>query len=155
MINPMTNAEHATPIATLDPGLRPLRALLAGEVATVPWPVGDSGTELGEDKVGSTLEAFSVGAAVTWMSAVGLARCGVQLESPRKSIREEVALYSNSESSIAGGLVRMYSCNMFVDEPCTVTHWPALVSDKEATWYSENFRYMPVVVKTVELRENV
>ncbi len=93
MINPMNNAVHTTLIATLDLGLRRLRALLAGEVAAVPWPVGDSVTELGVDKVGFTLEAVFVGAAVIWMSAVGLAKSGVQLESPMKSIRDDVTLY--------------------------------------------------------------
>ena len=94
MIKPITNAVHTTLIATLDLGLRFLRVLLAGEVAAVPWPVGDSVTELGVDKVALTLEAVSVEAAlVTWMNAVGLGKLGVQLESPMKSIRDDVTLY--------------------------------------------------------------
>ena len=33
-----------------------------------------------------------------------------------------------------------------IGEPCTVTHWPAVARDDEATWYSVNSKYDAVVV---------
>lgn len=80
-------------------GLRPFPAPLAGEKAAVPPLVDDreSGCDGDDDDdVRFAPENVFMGVAFdTCTSAVDTARTGVQLESPRKSIRDIVALYWN------------------------------------------------------------
>lgn len=93
-INATNSPEHTAEIATLSLGVRLFRAPLAGEEAVVLRLVDDSESEENEDVGKIALGPKSTGVAfVTCTNAVGTARTGVQLENPRKSIRDVVALY--------------------------------------------------------------